>query len=212
MKVTALTSQVRDKNRINVMLDGKFKFSLDVSQIVDLGVKVGREYTEEEIERLEVESSFGKVYSRALEYSLVRPRSQKEVRDYLYRKTLDRPTRDGPRKPGISKEVSQMVFSRLVERGYVDDQKFATFWVENRKLRKGVSAKMLRAELLSKGVDSDIVAGALESSGRSDKDELDKVIAKKARLYDTRDKLVAYLLRQGYRYDDIATAIEELED
>ena len=98
MKITAITSQQKDKNRVNVMVDGVYRFSLDIFQYADLGIRVGKEYTDEELNDLETESQFGKLYARALEYCLMRPHSSKEVRDYLYRKT--RTTKVRNRKTG----------------------------------------------------------------------------------------------------------------
>ena len=88
MKITDISLQARDKNRVNVSVDGKYRFSLDVFQVGELGIKIGHEYTEEEISKLEDDSQFGKLYARSIEYCLMRPRAIKEVRDYLRRKTL----------------------------------------------------------------------------------------------------------------------------
>lgn len=208
MKVTGLSTQVRDKNRINVMIDGKYRFSLDVAQVIDLGIKVGSDYTEQELESLEGESAFGKLYGRSLEYSLVRPRSKKELRDYLYRKTLDRRTSTGSVRPGIPVSVTERVFDRLIEKGYVDDGKFAIYWVENRRLKKGASSRLLRSELMAKGVSSSDIDVAIESSERDESQELAKVIARKRRLYTDDSKLIAYLARQGFSYSDIKAALE----
>lgn len=49
------------------------EFSLDVFQVADLGIRVGKEYTDSELTALETESQFGKLYARALEYCLMRP-------------------------------------------------------------------------------------------------------------------------------------------
>ena len=87
MKITGLSAQQTNPNRINVFVDDKYRFSLEISQIASLGVRVGDEYSESELEQLEQESQFGKLYARALEYCLMRPHSAKEVRDYLWRKT-----------------------------------------------------------------------------------------------------------------------------
>ena len=43
--ITALTAQVRNADRVNVFIDGTYDFSLDVAQVVDCGVKVGRMLT-----------------------------------------------------------------------------------------------------------------------------------------------------------------------
>lgn len=210
-RITALKIQARDKDRVNVFVDGKYRFSLDITQVAQLGIRSGAEYSEEELIELENESQFGKLYTRSLEYALTRPRSLREMRDYLYRKTRDTRTKTGDIKKGVSTELTGRVFDRLLEKGYLNDEKFATFWVENRNVRKGTSKRKLQAELQSKGVESSIIQKVLGETERTDDDELRKVIAKKARRYDDPQKLVAYLARQGFQYDDIKAALEETD-
>lgn len=211
MKITALKIQVRDKNRVNVSVDGKYRFSLDLSQVAELGIRTGNEYTEAELADLENESQFGKLYMRALEYALMRPHSQYELSQYLYRKTRDTRTKTGSIRKGVSKALTERVYNRIIEKGYVSDQAFARYWVENRQLRKGISKRKLQAELASKGVDRSIVESLLSESERTDEDELQKIIEKKASRYDDEQKLIAYLARQGFGYDDIKEAIEKLK-
>ncbi len=212
MKITAVGVQVRDKNRVNVSVDGKYRFSLDVFQLSDLGIKVGNDYTDEELTQLEQESQFGKVYSRALEYCLMRPHSAKEVRDYLYRKTRDTRTKTGDIRKGVSTEITKRVFDRLVEKNYINDINFARYWVENRSLTKGASKRKLISELRTKGVEQSIVDQLITESDRTDEDELQKVITKKRSKYPDDQKLMAYLARQGFSYDDIKSALENRED
>lgn len=211
MKITALKMQVRDKDRVNVFVDGKYRFSLDITQVAELGIKTGTEYSEDELAELENESQFGKLYTRSLEYALVRPRSQREMRDYLYKKTRDTRAQTGAIKKGVSAELTERVFQRLLDKGYLDDEKFARFWVENRNLRKGTSFRKLQAELQAKGVERSIIQSMIEDSERSDIDELRKVIAKKASRYNDEQKLIAYLARQGFRYDDIKEVLHSQE-
>lgn len=189
------------------MVDGKYRFSLDIFQYADLGIKVGQEYTDEELTLLETESQFGKVYARALEYCLMRPHSAREVKDYLYRKTRATPTKTGEVKKGIAPEITERVFDRLVEKGYIDDEKFARYWVENRNLTKGASRRKLQAELRAKGVESAIIERYLAESDRSDEGELEKIIAKKRNRYPDDQKFMQYLARQGFSYDDIKNAL-----
>ena len=212
MKITGITAQQKDQDRVNVMVDGKYRFSLDIMQVADLGIRIGKEYTEEELLELEDESQFGKLYTRALEYSLMRPHSMREVRDYLYRKTRDTRTKTGQVKKGVAPELTHRVFDRLVERGYVNDEKFTQFWVENRSLRKGASKRKIIAELRAKGVESSIIERHVQESDRNDEDELKKVIAKKASRYTDPQKLMQYLARQGFSYDDIKHALESSDE
>jgi regulatory protein len=207
MKITSIGIQARDKNRVNVSVDGKYRFSLDVFQLGSLGIKVGAEYDEEQIASLEQESSFGKLYARALEYCFMRPHSAKEMRDYLYRKT--RPTRikTGEMREGVSVELTTRVFDRLLEKGYINDESFARNWVDNRSLTKGASKRKLSAELSAKGVNRSIIDRLLSETERTDADELQKIILKKRSRYPDEQKLIAYLARQGFSYDDIKSAL-----
>lgn len=207
MKITGISAQVKDKNRVNIMVDTKYRFSLDIFQLVELGIRVGNEYEERELDDLEQESQFGKLYARALEYCLMRPHSAKEVRDYLYRKTRDTRTKTGDVKKGVSAALTSRVYDRLVEKGYIDDEKFTRYWVENRNLTKGTSRRKLEAELRAKGVDSTIISSQLEETGRSDDTELLKIIAKKQKRYPDQQKFMQYLARQGFSYDDIKQAL-----
>lgn len=215
MKITSISAQVRNPDRVNVSVDGKFRFSLDIFQLTELGVKAGKEFSEEELAALEGESSYGKLYTKALEYSMLRPHSSREMRDYLWRKTRETKykSRSGELKtrPGVAQEIATRVYDRLVEKGYIDDEKFARWWVENRNLRKGTSRRKLQAELQAKGVASAVIAAMLEDSSRNDEDELAKIIAKKRAKYPDEQKLIAYLARQGFRYDDIKSALQEAQ-
>jgi regulatory protein len=131
------------------------------------------------------------------------------MRDYLYRKTRDSRTRTGEMKKGVPTEITARVFDRLVGKNYIDDEKFARYWVENRNLQKGMSKRKLTAELRAKGVETGIIERLLADSSRSDADELEKIIAKKRRRYPDEQKLMQYLARQGFSYEDIKQALSD---
>ena len=207
MKITALKAQLRDKNRVNVFVDGSYRFSLEIAQVIDLGIKTNNEYTEEELLQLEIESQYGKVYARALEYVFVRPRSQRELRDYLRRKMLDKRDQHGNIRRGISPELADRVFDRLVDKGHLNDTKFATFWIENRNLRKGISERKLRAELMAKGVASQVIDEVMRSSERDEGADIQAVIKRKINKYAEDRKLIEYLARQGFSYDVIVEGL-----
>ena len=94
-------------------------------------------------------------------------------------------------------EFSDEIIARLVDKGYLDDQKFAEFWVENRFVKKGVSRKRLSLELMKKGISREIIEEVLDK--RNDEEEILKIIAKKRAKYDD-EKLISYLVRQGFSY------------
>lgn len=199
MEITDLRQGVKNPNRVNVFVDGKFSFSLDIAQVVDLGVKVGLALSAEKLEELKRASEFGKLYQRALEWALVRPRSEKEVRDYLYKKVFERK---------LDKSYIDLIVARLKEKKYLDDTVFAKYYVENRFVKKGISRRRLSLELVKKGVAKEIIAEALD--GRNDEEEILKMIAKKRARYDD-EKLINYLCRQGFSFELVRNLVRDYE-
>ncbi len=199
MEITDLRQGIKNPNRVNVFVDGKFSFSLDIAQVVDLGVKVGLALSAEKLAELKSASEFGKLYQRALEWALVRPRSEKEVRDYLYKKVFERK---------LDKSYIDLIVTRLKEKKYLDDSVFAKYYVENRFVKKGISRRRLSLELMKKGVAKEIIAEVLD--GRNDEEEILKMIAKKRARYDD-EKLISYLCRQGFSFELARNLVQDYE-
>jgi len=213
-RITKLTPGVRDPNRVNVFLDGRFAFSLDVAQVVDLGVKIDQEISPERLAELRDASEFGKMYQRALEWVLTRPHSIREAKNYLRRRKIKRRQLNRQREREGKKPLAEfrddmmdLVLERLITKGYLDDEKFATYYIENRYVRRGISHKRLRAELQKKGVDSDIINRLLSQEARDEDEEIMKMIAKKRKKYDDF-RLVNYLVRQGFGYQQAKDAVQ----
>lgn len=195
--ITDLRQGVKNPNRVNVFVDGKFSFSLDVSQAVDFKIKVGREISEEEILEFKKASEYGKLYQRTLEWTLLRPRSEKEVNDYLCKKIYEKK---------LDKNFINSIVEKLKEKKYLDDAKFAEWYAENRFVKKGVSKKRLKMELMKKGISQETIEEVLEK--RNDEEEILKMMAKKRGKY-TDEKLIAYLVRQGFSYNEAKKAVED---
>lgn len=238
LKITDIKQAVRNENRVNIYVNGKYAFSLDVAQVIDMGVKIGRVISEEELADYKKASEFGKAYQRALEWVLMRPRSVRELKDYLKRREIQGEAKERKKdwerdreiadliargenvdakrlekraertKNRVRYDFKDLILERLVERGYVDDTKFARYYVENRFVKKGVSHKRLKMELMKKGISQEIIDEVLVE--RNDEEEILKIIAKKRAKY-TDDKLVTYLCRQGFSYDLARDLVEKTE-
>lgn len=211
--ITQLTAGVRNPNRVNVFLDGRFAFSLDVTQVVDFGLKSGQKISPDRYDELENASEFGKLYQRTLEWVLVRPRSLYEVQSYLKQRQARRRILNKQREhqelkplPEFPDSMLDVVVARIKEKDYVDDCRFAEYYIENRYVRRGISHKRLRLELSQKGVAADIIETALRKIGRPEDEEILKIIAKKYKKYD-ETKLTEYLVRQGFSYQQAKTAV-----
>lgn len=268
--VTSLRGAIRDPHRINVFLDGKFSFSLTLTELADSKLHQGQVLTDPEVERLRNLSGLGKLYQQTLEYCFSRPHSKKEIIDYLERKRLRRDiswkrfeehqlkvqndpeyaarvkeirqyTKEQnqkireidftenntyeyrgvqktnlPTKPAdrITPEMIQEVVSRLESQNYINDQDFARYFIENRHQNKGISTKRLIQELKIKGIDNDIIEQAMFDQGtgnlfRDEEVEIEKMIKKQLRKTSDRQKIIAYLARQGFSYDLIKAKLDQ---
>ena len=190
-KITNIKQAVKNPERANVFVDGKYEFSLDVTQLLDLKLKVGQEITLAQLSEFKKLSEYGKLYQRTLEWVLSRPRSEKETSDYLYKKIYEKK---------LDKEYINQIIEKLEKKTYLNDEAFAKWYVENRFVKKGISKKRLSLELAKKGISREIVERVLKDSGRDEKEEILKIIAKKRARYDD-DKLIQYLGRQGFSYE-----------
>ena len=138
MLVTDIKLQVKNSNRVSIYLDGRYSFSLTVDQLASFNFKKGDDLSLEEIEAYKDESSYGKLKAVALDYLLLRTRSKKEFRDYLFRKTLPTYDKKGKKIIRYTDVQAKRVYEHFLNTKYLDDEFFAKTWVENRNLKKRV--------------------------------------------------------------------------
>jgi regulatory protein len=196
MKLTAIKAQQKSQSRVSLYFDDKFFCGLDMLQLAELRLHVGQEFTEAEAEKLKQEGEFSKAYNRVLNFLAIRPRSTREVRDYLVRKEYN-------------KAIQERVLQRITEKDYINDETFAESWARSRAATKPVSKRRLQAELSAKGVKNEQQVKAIEAY--DERAALRRIIEKKRRhsRYQDPQKFLAYLARQGFSYDLIKETLEE---
>ncbi len=198
MKITDIKQQVKRQGRYSIFVDDKYSFSLSENALMKSGIRIGREYDQAELDELQDTAVLDKAYMRSLDLLSRRARSEWELRDYLKRKDY------GP-------EVIEKIIGRLDEAGYIDDYKFAVSWVETRHLLKNISRRKLWQELKQKHIADEVINQVLEEDETDEIETLRNLVAKKRMQsrYQDDQKLMAFLMRQGYRYQDVKTAMAE---
>ncbi len=201
MKISAIKQQVKRADRYSIYGDGKYLFSLSELELINTGLRVGKELGEQELDALKDQAVLDKAYDRTLNLISHRPRSEGELRDYLKRKDYD-------------EDVTTQTVNRLRERGYVNDQDFARRWVETRRLLKFTSKRRLSQELRQKHIASDVIDQVLASDETDERAVLRELIERKRKQIKYHDnlKLMQYLSRQGFNYDDIKSAMNAADD
>ncbi len=198
-KVTALRFQKRNKDRVNVYLDGEFAFGLVAIEAAHL--RVGQALSDDDVARLQEQDEVERAYERALNFLSYRPRSVAEVRRNLRKKKID-------------DEVVEAAIERLTRAGLLNDREFARYWVDNRVQFKPRGERALRYELREKGVVSSSIAEALEDfDEESAARKVAEAGARRLAHHEPRDfrrKLEGYMSRRGFSYATIKPLIEKM--
>ena len=195
MKITKITTQQKNSSRYSIFIDDKYSFSLSDIALLEAKLAIGQELTKEQVKDLEEKSELDKLYQRVLNLLYLRARSQYEIVTYLKKHQCPAP-------------MIEIIVNKLSNAGLVNDLSYAKSWIENRQLLRPSSKLKLITELRAKGIDKETIAGAFDSVDMNESTALLSVIEKKRKLTRFKDdeKLMQYLIRQGFRYSDIKDA------
>lgn len=199
MKITAIKQQVKRPDRYSIYVDGKFAFGLSEAALLDSRLASGQELDQTQLKELSATAETDKAYGNALRYVVMRPRSTWEMQSYLQRKKVDEP-------------VAEEIMKKLQHLDLLDDRAFAEAWVANRRLLKATSKRRLRLELQQKRVPEKIIDSVLAEDETDERSVLVELITKKRNKYADANKLMQYLARQGFSYDDIKAALSMQDD
>lgn len=202
MKITSIRPHSRRAGYFNLFVDEKKVLSLDGSSLLAEQLTAGSELTPARLETLKKIGRHDLAYTQLLRYVLMRPRSQWEIETYLIRKKLP---------PLMTKDL----IAKLQRNHFIDDVAFTKSWIENRRQLKSVSKRRLVQELRMKHIDAEIIATALSNEQANDQQALHELIDKKKRQskYENDElKLMQYLARQGFGYEDIKKALGSVSE
>ena len=201
--VTAVAVQARDKERVNVAVDGAHAFSLALEVAEREGVAPGLVLDRDRIDALLAVDSAARATAAALAFLGYRPRTEREVRDRL-------------RERGHAPAAVEATIERLRGWRYVDDAGFARFWVEGRVEHRPRGRRLLEQELRQKGVDRET---AREAVADADYDEAAAAVALARKRWpayaaddpaSARRRLGAYLQRRGFGWDAVRAALRDV--
>jgi regulatory protein len=154
---------------------------------------------------------FEKFYKAAIRYLSFRSRSEKELRDYLKRKTENL-------EPKIDESITKRIIDSLTRDKFLNDEEFARMWIRERTLIKPKAIRVIKMELKQKGIGKELIESLFENSddSPSDFDLAVKLVEKKLRTihdqtdkYKVKEKLGRYLASKGFDWDNIKAAIDQ---
>lgn len=193
--ITSIKPQ-RNKKRVNIYLDGKFGFGIDLDNFVILGLKVEGELSDKEVEEIVKKSEFQRTLDKLLRFATLRPRSEKEIKDWLKRRK-------------IHESLHQELFNRLNRLDLIDDAKFAVWWVEQRSSFKPRGKRALEMELRMKGIKKEVIDQVLSNIKVDEEKVARELLNKKSYKWknlpkrEARAKMSAFLARKGFNWEAI---------
>ena len=198
-EITSIKPQ-KNGRRVNIYLDNKFGFGIDLENFVVLGLKEGQEYSQEEINNIIKKAQFQKTFDKILRFATLRPRSKREIKDWL-------------KKKEVHESIFDELFERLDRLELIDDEKFAKWWIDQRLSFKPRGKKALSYELFQKGIDKTIIEKALKN-GEIDESKIAKGLLdkneykwRKYKGFEEKQKKSQFLARKGISWDSIKKVV-----
>lgn len=151
---------------------------------------------------------FQRYYNLSLRFLSYRPRSEKEILEYLKKKSSN--------NPSLTQDIVDKVIEKLKEYKFIDDVEFTKFWIEQRTKFKRKPIRVIEYELKQKGIDSNLIEEILSTFDDKDLDleNAKKLAEKKLDFYRSLDpkrrqeKVMGYLLRKGFSYEIVKKIVQ----
>jgi regulatory protein len=191
--ITSVKPQKNGK-RLNIYLDDQFGFGIDLENFMKEGLKIDMNLTDEEVIKIIKKAEFQKTYDRAVRFATVRPRSEREVTDWLKRKK-------------VHESLYKELFDRLKRLELLDDAKFAAWWVEQRTTFRPKGKRALESELMQKGISREVIRQVLTNSPIDEEKMARGLLAKNEYKWKSLSKLEArqkktrFLASKGFNWD-----------
>lgn len=188
------------KTRFQIYLDDKPAFVLYKGELQKYGLVPETDISDAIIQQIKEEVLLKRAKLRALHLLNDMDRTE----DGLLQKLL---------QGGYPEDVSEAAVSYVKSFGYIDDKRYAEQFVRSRMLKK--SKRELYIALVGKGLENSVIEEALENcfSDVNEQETIMQLLKKKK--YDsetaddkTKKKMFDYLLRKGFRYEDIRQALQ----
>ena len=154
-QITDIQPGKKDPKRVNVFLDGEFAFAVSLEAKIVNKLQINQELSDEKIAKLIQQDQLERLTNQALRFLSFRPRSEKEVRNYLIQK-LKLSDQGGEEKQNFEKSI-RLVIEKLKHLGQINDEDFAKWWVEQRNRFRPKGSRVIKLELLQKGIDRETI-------------------------------------------------------
>lgn len=152
-------------------------------------------------------------YQQAIRFLSYRARSEKEIFNFLYKKSKNKTLQLTKLS---SRKYIENIIQQLKKENLVNDNEFADWWIEQRLSFNPKGKEVLRLELLQKGIDRQLIEDKINTVNPEHfKKAAKEILCGKIKLYshlkgrELKNKLIKHLLRRGFDYQSIKVLVDE---
>lgn len=202
MQITSVEKNKKNKNRNSIYIDGKYTFTISEDDYLAMHLYDKLEISEEEIDYIRNTLNFQESKSIAINYLSYKMRTEKEVQQKL-------------QDEGYDSECIERTIDELKAIGYINNKLYAQKYVYDRSKLKPKSKKLLRVELMSRGISQEIADEVLDDWKVDESDVAESLVRKKFGKYDLGDmstirKIYMFLNHRGFSGDIIRQVINKV--
>lgn len=203
-KITKIEIQKRNKERVNLFLDGEYAFSLSLELMYKEGLKVNQEVDINILKALAKKESYIRCKESALRIIERNYKTEKEVRDKLKLK-------------GYEEDDIDSSIEFLKNYNFLNDYNYTKAFIKDKINIQG--SQKIKYNLIKKGISKEIVQEQLSSINKDDEKITALNIAKKKLNiikksendeYKISGKLYRFLISKGYGYDVVKEVVKEV--
>ena len=199
-KITSIETQKKNKDRVNLYVDGEYLLSLYAELVYKYRLSIGQEIEKEKITEILKKEEFEKAKNKALQSLTRAEKSERKMREKLSKDFED--------------DTVEEVIEFLKKYSLIDDERYADRIVSNDVNYKKVGKNRIKQNLYSKGIDREYIETAISSIDREKELENAIILARKKlpkiKATDNRtikNKLYQHLAYKGFDYETINSAI-----
>ncbi|HJV45378.1 MAG TPA: RecX family transcriptional regulator [Bacillota bacterium] len=204
--ITSIQKQ-KSRKRYNIFINEDFAFSVHEDILIKYQLTKGKNL--EQVEWVEILHADEKNRIRHYAYSYLShsPRTAKELLNYLVNK-------------GFTEKDCLDIVGDCKKEGYINDESYSEQWIESRKRSRPRGKNLIKMELMNKGIEESIVEQQIKKavSGEDEEEMIHSLIEKKLKCakfensYELKKKLIPYLQRKGFSFEQILRVINTIKD
>lgn len=183
MQITNIVQGKKDRERVNIFVDGRFKLALDKQTLVSAGWHKGKEISEIDVSETLNQDLRNLLLRRLTAWCFKKPRSEKEIRDKSI-EIVDKRVEDQSQLD--LEQLLTDVIDKMRARG-CGDKDFTDWFVRERIRQRKYGRQKIVSDLLQKGVPLALAKQEVSKNLPDESEIITEVLQKKYKIDSVSD-------------------------